>query len=157
MSANFAVEQFRKAAYRGFAWGFLTQPDLIIFEKRTEAFVADIDLDMLSESLIDTPDFDAKAAGSESGRLWLLAHLIGIQRAKIGESLHLLYLKALYTHLSTLSTRVRDGTKAHSAKVTSGKEQAALASFYLPPYVLTQLRSLPDAVEVENLLDKFTL
>ncbi|KAH8884611.1 hypothetical protein GQ53DRAFT_786064 [Thozetella sp. PMI_491] len=149
-----APDALRQAAYRAFAWNFLTQGGLSQFEGNTQAFAAHIDLDMLSESLLDVPDLSTQ---DESARIWLLAHFIGIQRAQTGESLHLLYLKALYTHLAALSTRVRDGIKAHSAAATNQKDEAALASFLLPPYVFSQLRSLPDAVEIEKLLDKFTL
>ena len=138
--AHSEVESFQKAAYIGFAWHFLAQPDLELFQENIKAFVADVDLDRLSDSLL-SPQYESKV--DTESRLWLVAHFINIQRAKVDEALHLLYLKALYINLSTLLNLVRDGIKA--------------APSFLPQYVLDQLRSLPDAVEIENLLEKFTL
>ncbi len=93
-------------------------------------------------ALLAFPTTGAKVKDSPSNRLWLLAHFIGIQKAKAGEALHLLYLKALYTHLSALLNLVRDGIKTASGTAEPTQEAPASTSVTLPPYVLEQLRSL---------------
>ncbi|KAK0709499.1 hypothetical protein B0T26DRAFT_408047 [Lasiosphaeria miniovina] len=149
---------FTSAAYHEFALSFLTQPDLVLFEADVGSFVADVDTDCLSESLLNNPPAEPKTPKSYLTILWLLAHLVALQKAKRQHTWNPKFLKALYLLLSLSSTRIRAGSRAPDSRGSrETRKPEDMFHNALPPYILNKLSSLIDKDEISSLLDMFTL
>ncbi|KAK3945634.1 hypothetical protein QBC46DRAFT_302822 [Diplogelasinospora grovesii] len=143
---------FTQSAYRDFAFSFLTQQNLVVFERNVGAFAADVDTDRLSETLLAAAPGEPKTADSLNALLWLLAHFIALQRARQRQTLHLHYLRALHLLLSALTNQLRVHFSV-SGDVRDAEEEALEA---VPPYVAEQAVSLIDKEGITELLEKIT-
>jgi ubiquitin-protein ligase E3 C len=151
-NTDFWIGSFTQSAYRDFAFSFLTQQNLVIFERNVGAFAADVDTDRLSETLLAAAPGEPKTADSLNALLWLLAHFIALQRARPRQTLHLHYLRALHLLLSALTNQLRVHFSV-SGDVRDAEEEALEA---VPPYVAEQAVSLIDKEGITELLEKLT-
>ncbi|KAI1410473.1 hypothetical protein F5Y13DRAFT_74601 [Hypoxylon sp. FL1857] len=152
-------------AYQAFAFSFLTSPNLLILQRNPAQIAGCIDLQTLSQSVINTySEREHSGALSKNGSLWLLAHFIALNRAA-PTSQGTKYLEALYLQLSILvdDIRIRYGRQGMIGEVdnddgdASDKVDANVDdSASLSTWVLNQLDFLVDEDGISELLSRFT-
>ncbi|KAK4189371.1 hypothetical protein QBC35DRAFT_145670 [Podospora australis] len=143
-----------QSAYPEFAYSFLTQRDITLFESNIALFFPHIDTDRLADSLGDGNPDGSRSAERKEDLLWLLAHLVALQRAKQQGSTQLRPPKALYSLVAALSTEIR---AAYSTTEPRGSTEDEVVAQGLPPYVSNQLASLTDRVAISGLLERLAL
>jgi len=143
--------KFDPATYPVFALSFLSQPDLVFLERDTGAFAAEIDVDRLAEAIASGVSTQRGKTNPEKDMLWLLAHYIAIRRAsKRGDGMTA-SIRVLYTLLSRVSTRVRNGLGRPSSAADAPARKSKASSSDLTPYVAEQVKSLADAEGISDL------
>ncbi|KAK3316370.1 hypothetical protein B0H66DRAFT_292930 [Apodospora peruviana] len=150
---NNVPAKFTENAYRQFAFAFLAQPELHLFERNIDSFAAQIDLGRLAESILAGMP---KASEQQTPFLWLLAHFVALQKSKKkseNSASPSLIPKALYQLLSISSSQIRAGF----TRTSKGSSEAQDFEEVLPPYVRSELASLVDRDEITRLLERFTL
>ncbi|KAK1827684.1 hypothetical protein QBC39DRAFT_167566 [Podospora conica] len=144
-------------AYREFALAFLSQRDLPLFENHIDKFAPEINLELLSEAMLDPPPQEPKTPEAQSAFLWLLAHFIALRKAKPQQTLYLLGLKTVYRLLCTSSNLIRERFSRSSSRGTSSDPESVERNRErLAPYVSGCLESLIDQNEIASLLDELT-
>ncbi|KAL1888746.1 ubiquitin-protein ligase (E3) [Sporothrix stenoceras] len=146
-TADSILKAFTEQTYHEFAASFLTQP-ILLAETTVASLSQHINLDTLSQAVIDIYGAGTKKPiHSADELLWLLAHVVDIQRRLSGESQgSSLYLRAIYTQLSFLSGDIR--VRLASTQKTEDKTPEE-------DYLATQIRSLVDKEEITKLLEQF--
>ncbi|CAK7216499.1 ubiquitin-protein ligase (E3) [Sporothrix bragantina] len=140
---------FLQRAYAEFAESFLAQP-LLLLENSTVSLAGQIDVDALSQAVVDVYGTSTqKPRPSSEELIYLLAHVVDLQKQMHEKSQgSLLYLKAVYTQLSFLSNNIRlrfaGSSKADDVKPAQDK------------YLEAHIRSLVDKEEITRLLKRFT-
>ncbi len=156
LGSNTGPDNFVSWAYEAFAMSFLTQP-LALFERGRTSFPKDINLEILSSSVLKALATKTRAQNSQEELLWLLSHLVALRKSQSEGPRTSMELRALYTLLAILSSEIRlriprDLKQARNgAEASSGKQQAKAPSF-----VASELSSLVDDTEISQLLEKFT-
>lgn len=156
--ATHTTRTFTQTAYHEFAFSYLSQHDLLLFEQNIGSFVEDIDLDRLSKSLLAAPPKDPKTPESQSAVLWLLAHFVSLHKSKKVLESHPQYLKSLYLLLCVTSDQIRAGFATPDSRgpgETRDLDEAPKQN--LPPYVSDGLSTLIDKDEISGLLKRFTV
>ncbi|KAL2174978.1 uncharacterized protein P884DRAFT_301950 [Thermothelomyces heterothallicus CBS 202.75] len=158
LSRKHVPESFTRAAYHEFAVSFLRQPDLFLFESNVGSFAADIDVDLLSDTLQAAVGMGTKTVGSQGGLMWLLSHFIVLQKTRKHLVLHSRSLRVLYSLLSALSNQIRAAFAASEVKpaAVEAGDLEDIPEPILPPYVSDKLASLTDREEIMGLFEKFT-
>ncbi|KAJ9151176.1 HECT-domain-containing protein [Pleurostoma richardsiae] len=140
-------------AYSAFAFSFLAQSHLSLFEEDPAFFAGYVRMDSLSKVILEAFSDSAISSRSKDDLLWLLAHFIALEKARRGEVGNPLYLSALYTQLSNLAEELRNRPIRHASTPETGGD---VADTSLPPYVAGALESLVDKNEMTDILDQFT-
>lgn len=149
------ADTFMHNAYRQFAYSFLTQNDLTLFEANVGQIAPDVDIDRLAEAITSPAPEEPKTPESQLRFLWLLAHFVDLHKASKQHALHLRYLRTLHLLLCISSTMIRDYFVSSSR--SSGDDEADDARGLLPPYISKRLMSLNKKQEISGLLERFTL
>ncbi|KAK0707438.1 hypothetical protein B0H67DRAFT_311243 [Lasiosphaeris hirsuta] len=155
--ATHTTRTFIKTAYHEFAFSYLSQHDLLLFEQNIGSFVEDIDLDHLSSSLLAAPPKDPKTPEAQSAVLWLLAHFVSLHKSKETSESHPQYLKTLYSLLCVTSDQIRAGFAPPDSRGSGERELDEAPEQNLPPYVSNSLATLIDKDEISGLLERFTV
>ncbi|KAI1100921.1 hypothetical protein F4804DRAFT_27727 [Jackrogersella minutella] len=153
-------------AYQAFAFSFLTSPNLSFLRQNPVRIASCVNLQSLSQSVIDTYSKGEHAARtlSKDGSLWLLAHFIALNKVA-PTSQGTKYLEALYLQLSILvdDIRVRYGRNDTLLETSKGNDEKSgddddnvELSTPLSKWVLSQLEFLVDEDGISELLRRFT-
>ncbi|KAI1648960.1 uncharacterized protein F4817DRAFT_48838 [Daldinia loculata] len=151
-------------AYQAFAFSFLTSSNLLSFQRDPTRIASYVDLQLLSQSIIDTiSGREHVGTLSKNGALCLLAHFIALNRAA-SSSYGVNYLEALYLQLSILVDDIRVRYDRHDTRNeaeggngdTSEHDDDTEDSAPLSTWVLNQLDFLVDEDGISDLLSRFT-
>ena len=130
----------------------------MLFENHIDFFAPALDLERLSEAMLNPVPEEPKTSEAQSSFLWLLAHFIALRKAKSLQKRYLLGLKTLYLLLCLSSKLIRDRFTGPSSRGTRSDQQSAVPGRErLPPYVFECLEGLIDKDEIARLLDQLTL
>lgn len=140
---------FVRQAYSEFSLSFLTHP-LGLLEQNVALFAQHIDFDALSRAVIESYSNSKQRPDRKPEELlWLLAHVIDLQRNQMGEiPSSPLYLRAICTQLSALANTIRVQLLSQGTSDTESPSP--------PDYLTAKIGSLADKDEISWLLDKFT-
>ncbi|KAI1768636.1 hypothetical protein GGR53DRAFT_477811 [Hypoxylon sp. FL1150] len=146
-------------AYQAFAFSFLTSPNLSFLQKDPAQIARRLDLQVLSQSVIDAySEQEHSITQSKHQLLWLLAHFIALNRST-PTSQGSKYLEALYLQLSLLADdiRVRYGRQGSRDETRPEiDDNEADDSATLSAWMLDQLNFLVDEDGISELLSRFT-
>ncbi|OHF00227.1 HECT-domain-containing protein [Colletotrichum orchidophilum] len=160
LRASYA-DDYLLAAYEAFALSFLTRHDLYLIEEYSQVISENLESDRLASAIIKIYNNGRIRGVDREGRLWLLAHFIGLHQ-KIGpKSQGLRHLDALHIQLSSLATEislrlsVRVADPASMNMDPSSPDESLIRS--LPPYITNQLTSLVNRDGISALLAELTM
>ena len=154
MAVRFYVD-FKHTAYQNLVVSFLTQPGPARCSDLITRLAANIDLDRLSNYIIDLSHKLSKH--DPNAVLWLIAHYIAINGAKEQRSSRLLFIKTLESLFPLCSAQIRAGFAVARPKDTGYFAEAEQdGSDVLHPFVRQQLQSLVDKGAIQDLLSAFT-
>ncbi|KAH9886535.1 hypothetical protein F4778DRAFT_758173 [Xylariomycetidae sp. FL2044] len=148
-------------AYRAFSSTFLASPNLLALQQDPALIAQSLDLQVLSESVVDNLSAQEQVGDlSKDGLLWLLAHFIALNRA-MPTSQGSSYLKALYLQLSILATdiriRTREPEQSYNDASSDDEDNVQVKTITaLPRYVVDQLDFLVNEDGITELLSRFT-
>ncbi|KAK1774496.1 hypothetical protein QBC45DRAFT_36674 [Copromyces sp. CBS 386.78] len=149
------LDFIKHRAYQNLVVSFLTQPDLARCSNLLTRLADSIDLDRLSNYILDLshklPKHDPNAV------LWLIAHYVAIKGAKEQQTSRLLLIKTLESLIPLCSAQIRTGfavARPKESEYFSESEQDGPDA--LPPFVRQQLQSLVDKGAIQDLLSAFT-
>ncbi|OTB01915.1 hypothetical protein M426DRAFT_63280 [Hypoxylon sp. CI-4A] len=151
-------------AYQAFAFSFLTSPNLYFLQEDPARVAGCVDLQILSQALIDWySKWECAVTVAKDSSLWLLAHFIALNRA-VPSSNGSKYLEALYLQLSILVDEIRiRNTHSNSTEADDNKDDKtelgdrnAEDSTSLSAWVLKQFDFLVDDAGISELLSKLT-
>ncbi|KAK3503989.1 hypothetical protein B0T13DRAFT_392639 [Neurospora crassa] len=146
---------FKHTAYQNLVVSFLTQPGPARCSDLITRLAANIDLDRLSNHIIDLSHKLSKH--DPNAVLWLIAHYIAINGAKEQRSSRLLFIKTLESLFPLCSAQIRAGFAVARPKDTGYFAEAEQdGSDVLHPFVRQQLQSLVDKGAIQDLLSAFT-
>ena len=155
--ANCRTAAFTEAAYHEFTFYFLSQDELVLFERNIGSFAAELDMGHVSNAILAATLEEPKTVKLQSASIWLLAHFIGLQKASRPPSMSLRHLRALYVLLCISSNQIRDCFTGGGSRGSSGARNTQESSQEtLPAYVSENLASLIDKDEISGLLERFT-
>ena len=155
---NKALESYISQAYQEFATSFLTQP-LYLLEENMASFAGNVDMELLSATILGLGTRNEHERLSQDGALWLLSHFIALQKAQPHLGRQSIELEALHSQLSKLSTDIRSRLAPRPLNQSEGGGETSTSPpqrLSIPPYIARQLRSLVDRQEISQLLTKFT-
>jgi len=146
-----------ETAYHEFARSFLTQARLPLLENNVDAFAAGVNLDHLSQSVLSLAREELASQVEPTSQLWVLSHFIALHETDEAQkaSQHL-YVKALFTLLSSTSNYVRDGFVAPKSSTLDGGRGDEANTSQLDSYVNGKLATLVAKDEISRLLARFT-
>ncbi|CAM1501979.1 Fc.00g039630.m01.CDS01 [Cosmosporella sp. VM-42] len=143
--------------YRAYAFFFLTNRKLHLFEVNIKAFSEGISAEALANAILKGYSSVSSMKTPKDRLLWLLAHFIDLGRITLDASHELTYLETLYTQLAALSSEisVRVGIKPTSE--ASGSESPVEGLLQpLDRYVSDKLLSLVEKDGISKLLRDFS-
>ena len=130
---------------------FLTQPDLARCSGLLTRLADSIDLDRLSNHILDLSH--ALPKHKPIAILWLIAYYVAIKRAKGQEGSRLLLIKTLESLFPLCSAQIRAAFDVARPKESEYFEESEQdGSNVLPPFVRQQLQSLVDKGAIQDLL-----
>ncbi|KAI1474868.1 hypothetical protein F4774DRAFT_318302 [Daldinia eschscholtzii] len=150
-------------AYQAFAFSFLTSSNLLSLQRDPLRIARHIDLQLLSQSIVDTiSEHERVATLSKNGAFCLLAHFIALNRA--ASSYGFKYLEALYLQLSILVDDIRIRYDRHGTRNEADGDNDDASendgddvddSTPLSTWALSQLDFLVDEDGISDLLSRF--
>ncbi|KAH7629900.1 hypothetical protein B0T09DRAFT_374171 [Sordaria sp. MPI-SDFR-AT-0083] len=149
------LDSIKHTAYQNLVVSVLTQPDLARCSNLLTRLADSIDLDRLSNYIIDLSHKLQKH--DPNAILWLIAHYIAIKGAKEQQTSRLLLIKTLESLFPLCSAQIRSGfavVQPKGSEYFSESEQDGTDA--LPPFVRQQLQSLVGKGAIQDLLSAFT-
>lgn len=146
-------------AYNSFALLFLTIVDLSEILGGLEGLAAGVNMELLSETLIRASKSNTLLAINPQSRLWLLAHLIRINRLRHGTHQEPIYMRALSVLISSSASEIvgridsDESEPLHHAAEDEDDTDIAMQS--LPRFVKDELITLVNKQSITGLLEKF--
>lgn len=143
----------------------MSSPQLTFLQQNAAQIARVLDLDALSQSIVDAFTTGQRTnATSKDGLLWLLAHFIALNRS-VPTSQSSKYLEALYLQLSLVASDVRlrsslteeddeDDEDENPSDINTRRSIRELGP--LPPYISSQLEFLVNEDGISALLSRFT-
>ena len=151
----FHVDSIKHAAYQNLVVSFLTQPDLARCSGLLTRLADSIDLDRLSNCILDLSH--TLSRHNANAILWLIAHYIAIKGAKGQGGSRLLLIKTLEALFPLCSAQIRVGFDVARRKDSEYFEESEQdGSDVLPPFVRQQLQALVEKGAIQDLLSAFT-
>lgn len=145
--------------YQAIAFTFLTFPKLLLLQQNPGRIASNLDLEVLSHSIIDAFSTRTRLESTQGdGLFFLLAHFISMNRAASG-SQGSNYLKALDLQLAFAASEIRSRYNPEISVEDSSDEDdgaATKAARPLPPFVAGQLEFLVNEDGISELLKRFT-
>ncbi|KAI6083670.1 hypothetical protein F4821DRAFT_244270, partial [Hypoxylon rubiginosum] len=146
-------------AYQAFAFSFLSSPSLSFLQQDPAQIARHLDLQVLSQSVIDAYSASEHISTPSKHRLlWLLVHFIALNRSN-PTSQGSKYLEALYLQLSLLADDIRVRYSRHDpndATIPENDNDETDDSATLSTWMLDQLNFLVDEDGISELLSRFT-
>ncbi|KAG5916792.1 hypothetical protein E4U42_007508 [Claviceps africana] len=145
-----------EAAYKAFAFSFLTSSDLVIFESHSVHLSRNISATNLAETIQSVYASSRESLPHKQDLLWLLAHFISLGRASSATSAEFVYLNALLIQLTYLSSEIslRIGMTTKAGDSLDSNDNATLQP--LNAFISKQLLSLVDHDGISNILQNFS-
>lgn len=124
-----------------------------------EELAASVNIELLSEALVRASKTNALLAVQPQPRLWLLAHLIRLNRLRHGTSQEPIYMRALSVLISSSASEIVGRIDAddseplpHSA---DDEDDTHINAQPLPRFVKEELVTLVNKQSITGLLEKF--
>jgi ubiquitin-protein ligase E3 C len=124
-----------------------------------EELAASVNIELLSEALVRASETKALLAVQPQPRLWLLAHLIRLNRLRHGTSQAPIYMRALSVLISSSASEIvgridadDSETLPHSA---DDEDDTHINAQPLPRFVKEELATLVNKRSITGLLEKF--
>lgn len=124
-----------------------------------ETLAASVNIELLSEALIRASKTNSLLAVQPQSRLWLLAHLIRLNRLRHGADQEPVYMRALSVLISSSASEIVgriDADDSESLHQSSDDEDDShLYAQPLPRFVKQELITLVNKQSITGLLEKF--
>jgi ubiquitin-protein ligase E3 C len=124
-----------------------------------EELAASVNIELLSEALVRASKTNALLAVQSQPRLWLLAHLIKLNRLRHGTSQEPIYMRALSVLISSSASEIVgriDADDSESLPHSADDEDDTLINAQpLPRFVKEELVTLVNKQSITGLLEKF--
>ncbi|RDA83296.1 hypothetical protein CP532_5738 [Ophiocordyceps camponoti-leonardi (nom. inval.)] len=140
-------------AYTALAYSFLATDDLVLFEEDVDLFSDEIDVRKLSKAIRDSYASHSAVPVAKDRLLSLLAHFIGLGRRWPNPVDNFVYLSALFSQLSFLSSEISAWLGSRPVPVASSNTRSESSA---QPYVSRLLLSLVDEDGISKLLHDFS-
>lgn len=145
-------------AYIGMAFSFLTTPDLIDKLDGMKALAAMIDIDLLSQAILQDTSISILGGMNPESRLWLLSHFICLHNLCLTHHQEPSYLRALSTILSRAASDIFgriEASQPDSLDAPNEEEGSEIPIQPLPEFIRNQVISLVNKESLTGLLAKF--
>ena len=154
-----------EAAYNGFAWNYLTRPNLLGYDEKLEELSESISYPLLADALDASLSSMSSSAlfksNSDDSLLWLLSHFLYFHQStrsnkRISNELNVQYIKIVSRLISTLADEIEKRIEIVDFRVqpglssSGGKTEAK--TIRLPEFVRSQILSLVNQDSVSGLL-----
>ncbi|RCI17090.1 hypothetical protein L249_2698 [Ophiocordyceps polyrhachis-furcata BCC 54312] len=139
--------------YAALAYSFLATDDLVLFEEDVNSFADGIDVRKLAETIRDSYASRSAMPAPKDRLLSLLAHFIGLGRQWLNPLDNFIYLSALFSQLSFLSSEISAWLGSRPVPVPSSNQSSESSA---QPYVSRLLLSLVDEDGISKLLHDFS-
>jgi len=120
---------------------------------------ASINIELLSEALIRTSKTNTLLAVQPQPRLWLLAHLIRLNRLRHGANQEPIYMRALSVLISSSASEIVGRIDAEESEPlphsTEDDDDTHINAQPLPRFVKEELVTLVNKQSITGLLEKF--
>ncbi len=138
---------------------FLTVAGLCEILGDLEELAAHVNIDLLSEALIRASKTNTLLAVQPQPRLWLLAHLIRINRIRHGTNQEPIYMRALSVLISSSASEIVGRIDADELESlhhsTDDEDDTHINTQPLPRFVKEELVTLVNKQSITGLLEKF--
>jgi ubiquitin-protein ligase E3 C len=124
-----------------------------------EELAASVNIELLSEALIRASKTNALLAVQPQARLWLLAHLIRLNRLRDGTNQEPIYMRALSVLISCSASEIvgridaDDSESLHPS--ADDEDDTHIYAQPLPRFVKEELVTLVNKQSITGLLEKF--
>jgi ubiquitin-protein ligase E3 C len=120
---------------------------------------ASVNIDLLAKALIGASQSNTLLAISPQHRLWLLAHLIRINRLRHGANQESIYMRALSVLISSSASEIVGRIDADESEPlhndTDDEDDLQINMQPLPQFVKEELVTLVNKQSITGLLEKF--
>ncbi|KAF4454555.1 ubiquitin-protein ligase E3 C [Fusarium austroafricanum] len=140
--------------YHAFAFSFLTNINLRLFEDHISILSNTVTLSHLSKAIVAGLSSPSGEKHSEDAQLWQLAHFIDLSRLSTNNKHGSGVLETLYTQLSALSSTISIRLSAKSTDSDDNDSEPLVPP--LDPYVTAKLMSLVDSNGISQTLQEFS-
>lgn len=140
--------------YIDFISSFLSQAELILFEKNIDAYAARIDTRVLSDTLIQMYSDAATMSRSKDDLVWLLAHFIHMTGANSNSQQNPALLEAVFMQITALTNEINIHF-ALQLPENGGDKSSMPSSESGELYIQGQLKSLIQTENITSLLQNF--
>ena len=124
-----------------------------------EELAASVNIELLSEALVRASKSNALLAIKPQPRLWLLAHLIRINRLRHGTNQEPIYMRALSVLISSSASEIVGRIDADESEPLhhppEDEDDAHTTMQPLPRFVKEELITLVNKQSITGLLEKF--
>jgi ubiquitin-protein ligase E3 C len=124
-----------------------------------EELATSINIELLSEALVNASKTNALRAVSPQPRLWLLAHLIRLNRLRYGTSQKPIYMRALSVLISSCASEIVGQIDADYSEplphLADDEDDSHANAQPLPRFVKEELVTLVNKQSITGLLEKF--
>ncbi|RDA93929.1 hypothetical protein CP533_4546 [Ophiocordyceps camponoti-saundersi (nom. inval.)] len=139
--------------YAALAYSFLATDDLVLFEEDVDSFSNGIDVRKLSETIRESYASHPAIPVPKDRLMSLLAHFIGLGRRWLNPLDNFVYISALFTQLSFLSSEISAWLGSRPVLEPSSNQCLDLPA---QPYISRLLLSLVDQDGISKLLHDFS-
>ncbi|KAI5464685.1 hypothetical protein BGZ63DRAFT_378362 [Mariannaea sp. PMI_226] len=144
--------------YHAFAFSFLTNGPIPLFEEHIQHFSKVVVAPKLAQVIVDELSSTSVNRKPRDSLLWLLAHYIDLGSLSSDAAHRFNYLETLYTQLAILSPEISVRMSIKSSIDSADPESSPDESLLQPmhPYISTRLLSLVETDGISKLLRDFS-